>query len=71
VGSIEDIKITAFITNTGSEAVRVLNYGTVLDANHPSQSFTIFKDGRETPFTGVKVYLSGLLPLTLTHRISF
>lgn len=43
------------MTNTGSESVKVLKYGTVLDAGMPTKSFKITKDGAEAKFTGIKV----------------
>jgi deuterolysin len=54
VASIDDLKFTAEVTNTGAEAVKVLKYNTVLD-NLPTRSFTVTKDGAAVPFTGIKV----------------
>jgi deuterolysin len=55
VGSIDDLKFTASIKNTGSEAVKILKYGTILDEKLPTKSFTVTKDGVTVPFTGIKV----------------
>lgn len=56
VSSIADLKIAAAITNTGSEAVKLLKYGTILDDKLPTRSFAITgKDGKSVPFTGIKV----------------
>lgn len=57
VSSIDDLKLTASVTNTGSEAVKILRFGTVLDEKLPTKSFTVTKDGAVVPFTGVKVDL--------------
>ncbi|KAI0092870.1 Metalloprotease [Irpex rosettiformis] len=55
VHSIDDIKVTAAVTNTGSEAIKVLKYGTVLDGNMPTRSFTVSKDGVLADFVGIKL----------------
>ena len=55
--SIEDIKVLASVTNAGSEDVKVLKYGTVLDWELPTRSFTITKDGMTANFTGIKMQL--------------
>ena len=55
VTSIDDVKITAAVTNTGSEAVKVLRYGTVLDSQLPTRSFHVAKDDADVAFTGIKV----------------
>lgn len=54
VASVADLTFTAAITNTGSEDVKVLKYGTILDSL-PTRSFTVTKDGANVAFTGVKV----------------
>jgi len=54
VNSINDLKLLAEVTNTGSEAVRVLKYGTVLDSL-PTKSFSVSKNGTDVGFTGVRV----------------
>ncbi|KAJ3486996.1 hypothetical protein NLJ89_g11757 [Agrocybe chaxingu] len=58
VSSIADLKFTANIKNTGLEAVRILNYGTILDSKLPTKSFVVTKDGAAVAFTGVKVSVS-------------
>lgn len=57
VSSIDDLTISATVTNTGSEAVKILKYGTVLDDKLPTKSFVVTKDGEPVSFTGVKVCL--------------
>lgn len=53
--SVGDLKFTASVTNTGSENIKVLKYGTILDDKLPTKSFTITKNGAAVPFTGIKV----------------
>lgn len=60
VDTIDNLKFTATIKNSGAEAVKVLNYGTILDSKLPTKSFEVTKDGAAVPFTGVKVNI--LLP---------
>ncbi|KAI0751869.1 Metalloprotease [Daedaleopsis nitida] len=57
VHSIDDLKITATVTNTGSEPLKILKFGTVLDNELPTRSFTVTKDGAAADFTGVKIQL--------------
>ncbi|KAI0771679.1 Deuterolysin metalloprotease family-domain-containing protein [Trametes elegans] len=59
VHSIDDIRITAAITNTGPDPVTVVNYGTVFDSERPTRSFTVTKDGAAVDFIGVKIRLDG------------
>lgn len=65
-----DLVLTASITNTGGQDVKVLKYGTVLD-DLPTRSFVVSNDDTqsEVPFTGVKVEL--LLVCILRHLIVF
>ncbi|KAG2012992.1 hypothetical protein CC2G_009935 [Coprinopsis cinerea AmutBmut pab1-1] len=58
VASIEDIEITAAVTNNGAETLKLLKYATILDGDLPTSSFTITKDGRPVPFLGVKLSIS-------------
>ncbi|RXW23119.1 hypothetical protein EST38_g2728 [Candolleomyces aberdarensis] len=58
ISSIQDLKVVATVTNTGTEPVRLLKYGTVLDDKLPTKSFVVSKDGQAVPFTGVKVSVS-------------
>lgn len=55
VSSVDDLVLTAAITNAGSEEVKILKYGTILDAL-PTRSFTITKDDAAVEFVGVKVH---------------
>ena len=57
VNSIDDIKVTAAVTNTGSEALKILKFGTVLDSEMPTRSFTVSKDGAVADFTGIKLQI--------------
>lgn len=54
ISSVDGLKFSASVTNTGSEAVKVLKYGTVLD-KLPTRSFTVTKDGEAVDFQGAKV----------------
>jgi hypothetical protein len=65
IPSIEGLTVVATVTNTGTEPVRLLKYGTVLDDKLPTKSFVVSKDGEAVPFTGVKVYI---LHLSLWRR---
>ncbi|KAF8963640.1 Metalloprotease [Flammula alnicola] len=53
--SVADLKFTASVKNTGTEAVKILKYGTILDDKLPTKSFVVTKDGVAVAFTGVKV----------------
>ncbi|KAK1222803.1 hypothetical protein PQX77_014330 [Marasmius sp. AFHP31] len=52
-GSADDLQFSATIENTGSETVKILKYGTILD-DLPTRSFKVTKDGEEVSFTGIK-----------------
>lgn len=58
VTSLDELKFTASITNAGAETVKILKYGTILDGDLPTRSFTITKDGSTVPFTGIKLTVS-------------
>ncbi|KAK0196240.1 Metalloprotease [Armillaria mellea] len=58
VTSIDDLKFTATVTNTGSESVKILKYGTILDDSLPTQSFTVTNGGETVNFTGIKTSVS-------------
>jgi deuterolysin len=58
VHSIADVTLTAKVENTGSEAIKVLKYGTVLDNKLPTRSFKVTKGDSEVEFTGVKIQVS-------------
>jgi deuterolysin len=46
----------------GSQPVRLLKYGSVLDNEHPTRSFKVsHTDGRDVPFQGVRLQLSNNL----------
>jgi deuterolysin len=55
VRSIDELKLTASITNTGTESVKILKYATILDDKLPTKAFTVIKDGAIVPFTGIRV----------------
>jgi deuterolysin len=52
--AVNGLRLTASVTNTGSDSVSVLKYGTVLDSL-PTKSFTVTKDGEVVGFQGIKV----------------
>ncbi|KAL0581490.1 hypothetical protein V5O48_000533 [Marasmius crinis-equi] len=54
IDSVDQLKFTAEITNNGAETVKVLKYGTILDAL-PTRSFTVTQNGTNIPFVGAKV----------------
>jgi deuterolysin len=55
VTSLDELKLTATVSNTGAEEVRVLKYNTILDSEIPTRSFRVNKDGTAVNFTGVAV----------------
>ncbi|OBZ67072.1 Peptidyl-Lys metalloendopeptidase [Grifola frondosa] len=55
VNSIQDINVTAAVTNTGSDPLKILKYGTVLDSDLPTHSFIVSKDGVTADFTGIRI----------------
>ncbi|KAH7102552.1 Deuterolysin metalloprotease family-domain-containing protein [Auriculariales sp. MPI-PUGE-AT-0066] len=57
VTSVDGLKIVASVTNSGTEDVTVVNYGTVLDTR-PTKSFTVTSNGKVAGFTGIKVSLN-------------
>jgi deuterolysin len=58
VDSVADAKITVAVTNTGSESVKVLKYGTALDAEHATKSFVVTRNGKEAAFSGIKMQVN-------------
>ncbi|GLB34257.1 putative secreted metalloproteinase that allows assimilation of proteinaceous substrates [Lyophyllum shimeji] len=58
VDSIDNLKFTATVKNTGAESVKILKYATILDDKLPTRSFTVKKDGATVPFTGIKLSVS-------------
>jgi deuterolysin len=57
VNSVADLSLTATVTNNGAEDIKVLKYGTILDADLPTRSFTVTRNGTAVPFIGIKVNL--------------
>lgn len=58
ISSIDELKFTATVTNTGSETVKILKYATIMDDQLPTRSFVVTKDGASVPFKGIKVQLA-------------
>ncbi|KAJ7882117.1 Metalloprotease [Mycena leptocephala] len=58
VNSVADLTLTATVINTGTEDIKVLKYGTILDADLPTRSFTVTRNGTVVPFTGIKISIS-------------
>ena len=58
VKSLNDLSVVATVTNTGSEAVKVLKAGSVLDDKLPTRSFFVKKGDSKVDFSGVKVTLA-------------
>ncbi|KAH6902838.1 Metalloprotease [Coprinopsis sp. MPI-PUGE-AT-0042] len=54
VASIQDIEITAAVTNNGAQEAKLFKYSTILD-NLPTSSFIITKDGQSVPFIGIRM----------------
>jgi len=55
VDSVDDLKLTATISNSGTETVKILKYGTILDDKLPTKSFVVTKDDEAVKFTGIMV----------------
>ncbi|KAJ6516643.1 hypothetical protein C8R47DRAFT_1268076 [Mycena vitilis] len=81
--SIADVLLTAAVTNNGMQDIKVVKYGTILDAELRTRSFTVTRNGSSVPFTGegVKFALSALNDrafttiaaghtLTVVHNVS-
>jgi len=62
VDSIEDIVISAIVTNPTDRDIRVLAKNNVLDTS-TTNSFTVSKDGKDVLFTGIRVSV----PLRCLH----
>lgn len=60
VASVSDLRVVANVKNVGDEDVRILRLGTVLDDELPTRSFIVTKDGKEAPFTGIRVRICSL-----------
>ncbi|KAJ6530980.1 Metalloprotease [Mycena vulgaris] len=61
VNSLMDLVPTAAVTNTGTEDIKILKYGTILDADLPTRSFTVTRNSTVVPFTGVKLSIVSLV----------
>ena len=69
VDSIEDIVISAIITNPTDRDIRVFAKNNVLDAS-ATTSFTVNKDGKDLLYTGIQVSASLFTLLLLIHLVS-
>ncbi|KAG6879640.1 hypothetical protein C0992_000275 [Termitomyces sp. T32_za158] len=83
VNSVDDLILTATVTNGGAESVKLLRYGTILDTQLPTKSFKVTKDGQDVAFTGIKLSVSlsevddtafTIIPagesVTVTHQVA-
>ncbi|KAL0062457.1 hypothetical protein AAF712_010669 [Marasmius tenuissimus] len=52
VRSIDDMVLTAVVSNPSSKDVRVFTFNNILD-DQPTRSFSVTKDGKEVAFTGI------------------
>ncbi|KAL0062453.1 hypothetical protein AAF712_010665 [Marasmius tenuissimus] len=52
VSSIDDIILTAVVSNPSDKDVRVLAFNNLLD-DRPTRSFSVTKDGKKVTFTGI------------------
>ncbi|EEB99862.1 hypothetical protein MPER_00350, partial [Moniliophthora perniciosa FA553] len=55
VSDVNQLKFKATVKNTGSEDVKILKFGTILDGDLPTRSFSVTKNGEGVSFTGIKV----------------
>ncbi|KAL0959641.1 hypothetical protein HGRIS_011343 [Hohenbuehelia grisea] len=58
VKSVGELKFTAEVSNAGSEDVKVLKYGTVLDDKLPTRAFNVMKGDKKVAFKGVETLFS-------------
>ncbi|KAI9059070.1 Metalloprotease [Trametes sanguinea] len=58
VQSVDDVVVTAAVTNKGTETMKVLKYGSVLDNHYPSQSFVVTRNGEEAEFAGARFQMN-------------
>ncbi|KAL1742755.1 hypothetical protein HDZ31DRAFT_42548 [Schizophyllum fasciatum] len=58
ITSLDDMSVVATVTNTGSEPVKVLKAGSVLDDKLPTRSFFVKKGDIKVDFSGVKVSMA-------------
>ena len=68
VVSVSELRVVATVRNVGNEDLKVLKPGTVLDNQRPSRSFVVTREGKEVPFTGIKVRTYS--PLSTLHSNS-
>jgi deuterolysin len=50
LSQVQKSEVNAVMTNTGNEALKLLDYGTLMDKN-PVQKLNVFKDGKGSSFT--------------------
>ena len=55
VASVSDLRVVATVKNASDKDLKILKFGTVLDAQHHARPFVVSKDGKEVPFTGTEV----------------
>ncbi|TFK97303.1 hypothetical protein BDV98DRAFT_554139 [Pterulicium gracile] len=55
VSSVDDIFLTAVISNPTTEDVKVVKLGSILDADAPTKSFKVKRGELDVPFTGITV----------------
>ncbi|KAJ7726461.1 hypothetical protein B0H14DRAFT_3519059 [Mycena olivaceomarginata] len=53
VATIADLELTAHVTNTGPQSVKILKYSTILD-DLPTRSFAVSKDNMDVEFLSIK-----------------
>jgi deuterolysin len=53
VTTIADLELTAHVTNTGPQSVKILKYSTILD-DLPTRSFAVSKDNMDVEFLSIK-----------------
>jgi Deuterolysin metalloprotease (M35) family len=49
LSQVQKTEVNAVMTNTGNEALKLLDYGTLMDKN-PVQKLNVFKDGKVSLF---------------------
>lgn len=54
VGSVDDVKLVATVTNNNAEAIKILKFNTILDPGLTA-SFDVVKDGAAVKFQGIAV----------------
>ncbi|KAL0959655.1 hypothetical protein HGRIS_011355 [Hohenbuehelia grisea] len=58
VNSVNDLEIAAEVTNTGSEDLKLLKDGTILDGSGYTRAFFVIQDGQDVPFAGLNAQIS-------------